>query len=400
MRACQPIRDGYVERDGVKIFYEVFGAGEPTVLSSIVGEILGCFAMTETGHGSDVQQLRTTCTYDAGTQTFDLHTPHQAARKDYIGNAAKDGRMAVVFAQLVTAGPGEEPHSRGVHCLLVPLRDEDGRDLPGVTTSDCGVKGGLNGVDNGRIVFDQVRVPRENLLDRYASVAEDGTYSSPIENPNRRFFTMLGTLIRGRVSIAGASGAAARQALAIAVRYALRRRQFGAPGAAAGEPQEVLLMDYRTHQRRLLPALARAYALQTAQNGLVETLSSIQGEGAVTDPTAQRNLEALAAGGTSFDALYVNVNGASGYFDRSLAVYGQADRPCRRCGTPIRRDPFMNRSSYSCPRCQPRPRAAPRERPSAGEPAGSPCRCQSWPSWSVSCGSAGTRISSCSSARR
>ncbi len=67
--------------------------------------------------------------------------------------------------------------------------------------------------------------------------------------------------------------------------------------------------------------------------------------------------EALGAGGTSFDALYVNVNGASGYFDRALAVYGQADRPCPRCGTPIRRDPFMNRSSYTCPRCQPRPRA-------------------------------------------
>jgi formamidopyrimidine-DNA glycosylase len=67
--------------------------------------------------------------------------------------------------------------------------------------------------------------------------------------------------------------------------------------------------------------------------------------------------EALDQGGTSFDALYVNVNGASGYFDRSLNVYGQADRGCRRCGTPIRRDPFMNRSSFSCPRCQPRPRA-------------------------------------------
>jgi formamidopyrimidine-DNA glycosylase len=66
--------------------------------------------------------------------------------------------------------------------------------------------------------------------------------------------------------------------------------------------------------------------------------------------------EALAQGGTSFDALYVNVNGASGYFDRSLAAYGQADRPCPRCGTPIRREPFMNRSSFSCPRCQPRPR--------------------------------------------
>jgi formamidopyrimidine-DNA glycosylase len=65
--------------------------------------------------------------------------------------------------------------------------------------------------------------------------------------------------------------------------------------------------------------------------------------------------EALRAGGTSFDALYVNVNGASGYFDRALAVYGQADRPCPRCGTPIRRDPFMNRSSFSCPDCQPLP---------------------------------------------
>jgi formamidopyrimidine-DNA glycosylase len=67
-------------------------------------------------------------------------------------------------------------------------------------------------------------------------------------------------------------------------------------------------------------------------------------------------VEALGAGGTSFDTLYVNVNGESGYFDRSLNVYGQADEPCPRCGTPIRRDPFMNRSSYSCPRCQPRPR--------------------------------------------
>ena len=74
--------------------------------------------------------------------------------------------------------------------------------------------------------------------------------------------------------------------------------------------------------------------------------------------TAAREVmeQALAAGGTSFDALYVNVNGASGYFDRSLNAYGRSGRPCRRCGEPIRREPFMNRSSYSCPRCQPRPR--------------------------------------------
>ncbi|GAA2514076.1 bifunctional DNA-formamidopyrimidine glycosylase/DNA-(apurinic or apyrimidinic site) lyase [Pilimelia columellifera] len=87
---------------------------------------------------------------------------------------------------------------------------------------------------------------------------------------------------------------------------------------------------------------------------------------ALTDPTARALLaearavlaEAITAGGTSFDALYVNVNGESGYFDRSLNAYGQEGRPCRRCGTPIRRESFMNRSSFSCPRCQPRPRAA------------------------------------------
>ncbi|GAA3391038.1 bifunctional DNA-formamidopyrimidine glycosylase/DNA-(apurinic or apyrimidinic site) lyase [Cryptosporangium minutisporangium] len=69
-------------------------------------------------------------------------------------------------------------------------------------------------------------------------------------------------------------------------------------------------------------------------------------------------LEALEQGGTSFDALYVNVNGESGYFERSLAAYGRADQACPRCGTLIRRDAFMNRSSYTCPKCQPRPRRA------------------------------------------
>ena len=78
--------------------------------------------------------------------------------------------------------------------------------------------------------------------------------------------------------------------------------------------------------------------------------------GLLLDHAATVMREALGQGGTSFDALYVNVNGASGYFDRSLAAYGQAGRPCPRCGTPIRREQFMNRSSFSCPRCQPRPR--------------------------------------------
>ena len=250
-------------------------------------DLLGCFAMTETGHGSDVQALETTATYDAATHEFVIDSPTRTARKDYIGGAAQTATVAAVFAQLVT--PGGEGH--GVHCLVVPIRDDDGEDLPGVTTSDCHYKGGLPGVDNGRIQFDHVRVPRENLLNKYADVAEDGTYSSPIENPGRRFFTMLGTLIRGRVTVAGSAGAAARVALDIATRYALQRRQFKAPE----DEHEVLLMDYLVHQRRLFPLIARSYALQFAQNELVAKTHDLQ-TADDPDPEEQRELESRAAG--------------------------------------------------------------------------------------------------------
>ncbi|MFE3099356.1 acyl-CoA dehydrogenase [Nocardia tengchongensis] len=248
--------------------------------------LLGCFAMTETGHGSDVANLETTATYDPATREFVVHSPTPSARKDYIGGAAEHARMAAVFAQLITGG-----ESKGVHCFLVPIRDEAGGDLPGVTTSDCGYKGGLPGVDNGRIMFDQVRIPRENLLNRYADVAEDGAYSSDIENPSRRFFTTLGTLVRGRVSVGGAAAAAARVGLGIAVRYAEQRRQFADPDTG----QETVLLDYRSHQRRLLPLVARSYALAFAQNDLVRRMHLVQ-TGQDTDPRAQRALENRAAG--------------------------------------------------------------------------------------------------------
>ena len=249
-------------------------------------DLLGCFAMTETGHGSDVQALETTATYDPVTEEFVIDSPTRTARKDYIGGAAETARVAAVFAQLITNG-----ENHGVHCFVVPIRDEDGNDLPGVRSSDCHYKGGLPGVDNGRIQFDQIRVPRENLLNRYADVAADGRYSSPIENPNRRFFTMLGTLIRGRVTVGGSAAAAARVALDIATRYALQRRQFSAPGG----DDEVLIMDYLVHQRRLLPLIARSYALQFAQNELVAKCHDLQ-TCEDPDPEEQRELEARAAG--------------------------------------------------------------------------------------------------------
>jgi acyl-CoA oxidase len=246
----------------------------------------GCFAMTETGHGSNVQAIETTATYDPEAREFVVDTPHESARKDYIGNAARHGRMAAVFAQLIVGG---EQH--GVHCLLVPIRDRDGSVVPGVGIEDCGEKLGLNGVDNGRVWFDQVRVPREALLDRYAQVSPDGTYSSSIESRNRRFFTMLGTLIQGRVSICGAAISATKCAQTIAVRYANRRRQFEVPGST----EEVLLLDYRAHQRRLLPALATTYAFHFAQDALVAELHRVFSDADVSE-RERRQLETMAAG--------------------------------------------------------------------------------------------------------
>jgi formamidopyrimidine-DNA glycosylase len=101
------------------------------------------------------------------------------------------------------------------------------------------------------------------------------------------------------------------------------------------------LWRVRLHWARSTATLTRPEAIR-----VVEAVQGVLGE-------------ALDAGGTSFDSMYVNVNGESGYFGRSLAVYGRAGQPCHRCGTPVRRDPFMNRSAYSCPRCQPRPRSRP-----------------------------------------
>ena len=249
-------------------------------------DLLGCFAMTETGHGSDVQALETTASYDPGTEEFVINSPTPTSRKDYIGGAAQTARVAAVFAQLITGGTGH-----GVHCFVVPIRDDDGNDLPGVITSDCHYKGGLPGVDNGRIMFDHVRIPRENLLNKYADVAADGTYSSPIDDPGRRFFTMLGTLIRGRVTVGGSAGAAARVGLDIATRYALERKQFDAPGGGG----EILIMDYLVHQRRLFPLIAKSYALQFAQNELVAKCHELQ-TAEDPDPEEQRELESRAAG--------------------------------------------------------------------------------------------------------
>ncbi|QIG45519.1 acyl-CoA oxidase [Nocardioides anomalus] len=251
----------------------------------ITGQLMGCFAMTETGHGSNVQALGTVATYDADAGEFVITTTEPGANKDYIGNAAAHAEVAVVFAQLEVAGEGH-----GVHAFVVPIR-RDGEPAEGVRIEDDGLKMGLNGVDNGKLWFDHVRVPREALLNRFADVSEDGTYHSDIENPGRRFFTMLGTLVQGRVCVGGGGINASKVALAIAIRYALRRRQF----EATSETEEDLLLDYGQHQRRLFPLLASTYALHFAQEVVAGQCHDVF-SGNQTAEKFRRELESRAAG--------------------------------------------------------------------------------------------------------
>ncbi len=244
----------------------------------------GAFAMTEIGHGSDVASVGTTATYDPETEEFVIHTPFKGAWKEFLGNAALHGQAAVVFAQLITNGV-----NHGVHAFMVPIRTPDGQMMPGIGSEDDGVKGGLNGIDNGRLHFTNVRIPRTNLLNRYGDVAADGTYSSHIESPGRRFFTMIGTLVQGRVSLDGAAVNAMKGALAIALRYGSERRQFsGADG------KEVVLLDYGHYQRRLLPRLAETYAMQFADHKLLETFDEVFSGANDTDENRE-DLETLAA---------------------------------------------------------------------------------------------------------
>ncbi|TDE43206.1 acyl-CoA oxidase [Flavobacterium rhamnosiphilum] len=242
-------------------------------------QLPGCFAMTETNHGSNVKGMETTATYNHDSQTFTIHTPHENAQKEYIGNAALHGQMATVFAKLII-----DKIDYGVNAFIVPIRDANSKILKGITIGDCGLKMGLNGVDNGTIRFENVVISKENMLDRFASVNEEGKFESPIPSDNRRFFTMLGTLVGGRIGIPRSALAAAKSGLTIAIKYSDKRRQFGPEGGS-----EVPILNYRMHQRRLIPLLAKTYAIHFALHYLTSRFINKK-------ESEMQEIEALAAG--------------------------------------------------------------------------------------------------------
>ncbi|MCJ7465712.1 MAG: acyl-CoA dehydrogenase family protein [Maribacter sp.] len=274
---------GSIQKLGTKKHHDQY------LMAAGKAELLGCFAMTETRHGSNVRGIKTTATYDPKTDTLIVHTPGKDNNKEYIGNALH-AKIATVFAQLIVNG-----ENNGVHAILVPLRNEKHVLLPGISIEDNGYKLGLNGVDNGKIWFNQVAVARQNLLNKYGDIQDDGTYHSDIKDPNKRFFTMLGTLVGGRICVARASLGGAKMALAIAIKYALKRRQFN----DTIKIQEDLLMDYPTHQLRLTPLVASAYVYHV-------TLENLMARYCDESQPDKRKVETQVAGLKSIITWYAN----------------------------------------------------------------------------------------------
>ncbi|GAN05440.1 acyloxidase [Mucor ambiguus] len=217
--------------------------------------IIGCYAQTELGHGSNVQGLETTATYIPETNEFELHSPTLTSAKWWIGGLGKAANHAIVMARLITDGKDLGPHP-----FCVQIRSfEDHTPLPGITVGDIGPKFGFNTVDNGFIMFDHYRIPHVAFLAKYSQVkAGTGEYSKP---PNAKL--SYGTMVFVRANIVLGVRYALAKATTIAIRYSAVRQQFvdaANPRKWDNKVIETPVLDYTMQQYRLLPAVAAAYA--------------------------------------------------------------------------------------------------------------------------------------------
>ncbi|KAI7883592.1 acyl-CoA oxidase [Lichtheimia hyalospora FSU 10163] len=218
-------------------------------------EIIGCYAQTELGHGSNVRGLETTATYDVATQTFVIHSPTLTASKWWIGGLGVAATHAMVMARLISNGKDYGPHP-----FIVQIRDlKTHHPVPGVTVGDIGPKFGFNTVDNGFILFDRVRVPHDAMMARFSKI--DKATGNYIQPPNSKL--SYGTMVFVRANIVLESRLVLARAATVAIRYSAVRAQFvdeANPKKVDAKTVETPVLDYRMQQYRLFPIIAQAYA--------------------------------------------------------------------------------------------------------------------------------------------
>ncbi|GMR32552.1 hypothetical protein PMAYCL1PPCAC_02747, partial [Pristionchus mayeri] len=211
-------------------------------------EIIGTYAQTEMGHGTNLRELETTATYDKNTQEFVINTPTRKAMKWWPGNLGKMSNYAIVCCQLFIDGKKMGPHN-----FLVQLRcEKTHKPLPGVTVGDIGPKMAYNTTDNGFLAFDNIRIPRRQMLMKHAKVSSDGVYTPPMHAKLN-----YSTMVHVRAHMIYSQGHLLAIAAAVATRYSAVRRQ----GRIEQGGPEVQILDYQTQQHRIFPQIARAYAM-------------------------------------------------------------------------------------------------------------------------------------------
>lgn len=248
-------------------------------------EIIGTYAQTELGHGTFVRGLETTAVYDPSSQEFVLHSPTLTATKWWPGGLAKSSSHAVVMARLFVGGKDHGPHA-----FVVQLRDlSTHQPLPGVTVGDIGPKFGYNGVDNGFLRFDHVRLPRDHLLMKNAQVTPEGRYVPPPPGNEKAAY---GTMVFVRATIVRDAGYALARAATIAARYcAVRRQTVSVPGQ-----RETQVLDYANTQAVVLPSVAASYALHFMGQSMMGMYEDSQKRGAKGDYSQVPELHALSSG--------------------------------------------------------------------------------------------------------